>query len=263
MKTFKGLKIDSSVYFFLIAALIFIVHAVIQGSANESVKLTSEVRDRLVENFEMLEGRKAQTTDIQKIEDDFITEELLFKEALNQGIHLTDSTTRSSLLQKIRYKISGVPVTPTPEEMLEFYTEHLEYYTTEKFYSVRQVFFEEMPDDIEDKLAKLNAGESIEADTYWIGDYFPGYGLSALRSIFGNDISASFDGYTDGVWEGPFQTQRGWHLLRVEERFEPKILPFSEVEQQVERDYQHTKNAETLDTYIQQLKEKYDVEIEE
>ena len=73
--------------FAIIGGALFLAYAAIRSSESEPVILQATARAGLIASFETLKGRKATADDIARIERDYVTEELLFREALENGLH--------------------------------------------------------------------------------------------------------------------------------------------------------------------------------
>lgn len=234
--------------FLVIGALLFLGYRVQQSRAAEPIVLPAAARAALIADFERLTGRPATAADITRIEQEFVADEVLFREALARGLHLADSTVRARLVEEMRQRITGPLPDVTDEQLVNHYSEHLDRYRAESAASFQQVYFAEPPAEPEALLAQLRSGTPVAGEPFGRGAEFSRYGQSMLRGLFGHSFTEALWTAPVGEWTGPLQSQYGWHYVRVGERLPPALLPFEQVRQQVESDLL----VETIDRAVGQ-----------
>lgn len=260
-KAFARVVRDPLFSFLLVGAAIFAGYAVIEQQRNPAVRYTPEAEKALVDEFEMLSGRKADAADRARIEKNFITGELLFREAIDRNMHLTDGETRARLTDKVRYLIAGAPVEPTEEQLVDHYSNNIALYRSEPKTTFSQIFRSTKPGDSAAILAALNSGQTVPGDDFWLGSAYPAYGDSMVRGIFGQPFVTRLKEAQEGVWFGPVQSPRGWHFVRKTGSIAPALMPYSAVRDQVRQDYMMARTNAAIDGAIGKLKEKFDVEV--
>jgi hypothetical protein len=248
--------------FAVIGGLLFLAHGARQPADAESIVLTATTRATLIADFEAATGRAASAADITRIEQEFIAEEVLFREALAEGLHLADSTVRARLVEEMRLRITGPLPEATVEQLVNHYSEHLDRYQSEPAATFRHVYFAALPDDPQGLLARLRAGHAVAGEPFGRGAEFSGYGQSMLRGLFGQAFTAALWKAPPGEWTGPLQSQYGWHYVLVSERLPPALLPFAAVRQQVENDFAVDTIAAAVGQHVQQALTRYDVQVE-
>lgn len=248
--------------FAVIGGLLFLSHRVQQSSDVDPIVLSATDRASLIADFESLTGRTATTADITRIEQEFITDELLFREALAEGLHLSDSTVRARLVEEMRLRITGPLPEATAEELVNYYSGHLDRYQSEPAATFRHVYFAQRPADQQALLQQLRAGRIVAGEPFGRGAEFSGYGQSMLRGLFGQAFTAELWTAPPGEWAGPLQSQYGWHYVLVQERQPPALLPFDAVRQQVENDLAVDTIATAIAGHVQQSLPRYEVRVE-
>ncbi|WP_171899257.1 peptidyl-prolyl cis-trans isomerase [Sphingobium sp. RAC03] len=246
--------------FLVVGVALFGGYQIIERAQKPPVVFTPQVEQAMVEDYEMLVGRPATAADKARIKRDYLAEELLFREAINRNMHLTDGETRKRLVDKVRYLIAGAPPEPTDEQLVNHYADNLAQYRAEPRTSFTQVYRAQKPADAALLLAQLNAGETIPGDDFWLGRAFPRYGDSMVRGIFGQPFVATLKTAPDGRWFGPVQSPRGWHFVRKSESIPAAMIPFPAIKDQVRQDYMIAHSEAAIDKALAGLKEKYDVE---
>lgn len=248
--------------FLIVGGGFFAAYAAVEAGRKPPVHYSTEVKRALVDEFQTLAGRKPTAADEAKMEKDFVTDELLFREAIDRGMHLTDGATRKRLIDKVRYLIAGAPAEPTEEQIVNHYSENLTRYRAEPKTSFSQIFFSAEPKDPAGTLAALNRGDPVAGDDFWLGRHYPRYGDSMVRGIFGQPFIETLAKAPIGQWIGPVRTPRGWHFVRKDEAIASALMPYSEIRDQVRQDYMMAETEGAIDREIATLREKYDVRID-
>lgn len=253
---------DPLVVFLLAGVAIFAAYfAVDRLQRGDPIRYTPEIARQQVAEFEGASGRKATAADRARLRDDYIGDELLFREALARGMHLTDPEIRARMVDNLRYLVVGAPADPTEEQLIDFYAAHPDLYRSEPGISFAHVFFAQRPRDSAALLARLNAGETVAGEDFWMGRAFPDYGISMIRGMFGQPFLAGLERAPAGRWYGPVQSPRGWHFVRKTGRRAATRIPYATARAQVRQDYLAARGREALDKEIRTLKGKYDVDI--
>ncbi|MCI4590013.1 peptidylprolyl isomerase [Sphingobium sp. BYY-5] len=245
--------------FLAVGVALFGGYQIVQRLEKPPILFTPEIEQAQVADFETLTGRKATATDRARLKADYIAEELLFREAIDRNMHLTDGETRKRLVDKVRYLIAGAPPEPSEEQLVNHYADHLDLYRAEPRTSFTQIFRQQEPADAALLRAQLNAGQAIGGDDFWLGRDFPRYGDSMVRGIFGQPFVDALKDAPEGRWIGPIQSPRGWHFVRKSERIASAMIPFPAIKDQVRQDYMIAHSNAAIEQAVGKLKEKFDV----
>lgn len=245
--------------FLLAGTGMFGAYAVIEAQRTPEIRFTPEIERAMVEEFQTLTGRSANAADRARMKKEWLTEELLFREAIDRDMQLTDADTRKRLADKVRYLIAGAPAEPSEEQLVDFYSSNLTRYQGEPRTSFDQIFFEQAPSDASALLARLNAGEPVAGDDFWLGRHFPRYGNSMVRGIFGQPFVDALRAAPRDRWVGPIRSPRGWHFVRREELLPAARLPYRQIRDQVRQDLMMAETERAIDTAMIGLRAKFDV----
>jgi peptidyl-prolyl cis-trans isomerase C len=175
--------------------------------------------------------------DIERIEREYVADELLFRAAIDADVHRSSAAVRGELIAEMRRRAAGVPPDPTVEDLLDHYSDHLDRYHSEPTASFEQRFFVTEPQDAPSILARLRRDEPVTGDAFDQGLQFDRYGRSMLRGLFGEAFVAAVWAAPENEWFGPLPSVRGWHFVRVSARASRQLRPFAEVRDLVENDW--------------------------
>jgi hypothetical protein len=247
--------------FVAVAAIFFIVYWAItrQGKV---IEVPASVQASLSEDYALMTGHRPDAARKQKLIDDYVSDELLFREAIDRGIHLSDKSTKQRLIDRLRFLIAGAPAEPNEEQLINFYAQHTRLYRTEPRITLRHVFFTDAPKDPAAILAALGAGRHVAGDEFWMGRILPHYGESMIRGMFGQDFLVATRRAKLGEWVGPLRSPRGYHFVRVEAREAPRLMPYADVRDQVRQDYLTGESKAAVDAEVSKLEKDYRIDVE-
>ncbi len=253
---------DPLFVFLAAGALLYAAYAVLESRRSEPVRLSADARAVLIADYEALTGKRAGADDVLRIEREYVAEELLFREALADGMHLRNVGVRAQLVELMRLHITGLLPIPDDEQLVNHYAEHLELYKSEPSISFEQVYFSARPDDARALAAKLRDGSQVSGESFRYGLEFRRYGQSMLRGMFGQSFVAALWNAPLGEWTGPIQSTHGWHFVQPAERLPEALLPFEAVRDQVASDFLAAQIQQAVDRRVEELALRYEVEIE-
>jgi hypothetical protein len=213
----------------------------------------------LQENFTWLEGRRPSEAETQTLISQWVDEEVLFREALAQRMHLSDSKMRAHLVEKVRMLWAGSPEPVDEAELLDFYMQNMEQYYTEPTLSFTQVYFEQLPTDPETILATLQAGGSVNGEAFWLGKDLNSYSESILRSSFGGQFYEQLQAAPVDQWVGPVESVRGFHFARVSHKGEPELMPYQAVRERLDQDWSAHHRRQNVSARTETVKERFTI----
>lgn len=252
---------DPLVLFLAVGGGFFLLYTMAMAHRTR-IEVTPAMQASLSGDYEALTGHKPDAKQQAKLVRDYVVGEMLFREAIDRGMHLTDKATKQRLIDRLRFAITGTPADPSEEQLINYYSEHTALYRSEPQLSFEHVYFAEPPADPAAILARLNRGETVAGDDFWMGRTFPNYGQSMIRGMFGQPFLAAIGRQPRGVWTGPLASSRGVHFVRVTGAAAPALIPYTDIRDQVRQDYLTAQTGGAIDAEVSKLERKYDVAID-
>ncbi|PIB35874.1 hypothetical protein BFP72_10945 [Reichenbachiella sp. 5M10] len=217
---------------------------------------------------------------LQKVIQDYVWDEALYREALRKGLGDQDSIVRAWLIQKMEIMVQGlayVPVELSDEELKEHYDSNLNDYYIEPTLSFAHVYFDQNNKNLQDALYKsrleredLNQNDIPfdeahgRGDTFKYHTYYNKRTLSYIDHHFGEGFAEQLQnqGLSNQHWVGPFQSNKGYHVIMLVDRGSGRQPTFEEVKDSVKADV-HGMHLEKLKTAaIQDIIDSYEVIID-
>lgn len=247
---------DPITIFLILGAAIFLGWWLLQPRDNE-IRITPSIRAALAADHRQLTGHEPDAAELRRLIDDWVAEEILFREGLARGLHLADGTVRERLVERMRLIAGGVPPEPDEADLIDHYASHRSTYVREPQISLEQVFFAKPPADPAAVLARLRAGEAVVGDDFWMGRQFSNFGESMLRGMMGPALLAGARSAPIGQWLGPFPGPRGLHFIKVSARTPATPLPYLAARDQVKMDWQAAAAAAPVAREVARVRGQY------
>jgi peptidyl-prolyl cis-trans isomerase C len=228
----------------------------------ETIVVTGEMIEALEADYRVLQGAEPDAEAREALIDRWVRDRILFLEALDRGLHLSDPKTEHRLVDKMRFLLMDTPEPPTEAQLRDHYVAHADAFTTDWRLTFEQRFWSDpaaVPDDVAERLA---AGDPPPGETYWLGDRMTDYHAGMLRQVFGVPFTEALLTMEPGRWQGPFETARGIHWVRLEERRPPQLIPFEAARDALVTEWIEARQRESIARYVDGLADDYRVVVE-
>ncbi len=226
-----------------------------------------EVRDadvqRLSDQWSMQMRRPPTEQELSGLVEQFVKEEIYYREARRRLLDVNDTIVRRRMVQKLTFLTEDIATAvPTSEaELRSYYNEHAEDYRLPQRYSFQHRYF-----SVDRRAAaEADARAALENDAV-PGDPFMLQKRYALRSereigdLFGRQFSAAIAALTPGEqWQGPIRSAYGWHAVLLTATAASEIQPFESIIDQVAADAQQAARTAANQSFYAQLKDRYEV----
>jgi parvulin-like peptidyl-prolyl isomerase len=270
------------VHFLLIGAGLFLLFGWRGGPASfpagpsgpQSAKIvvaTSEI-DQMTGTFTRTWQRPPTEEEVKGLVEDFVRNEIYYREALAIGLDRDDGVIRRRLRQKMEFIFEDISsrTEPTEEDLLAYMKKHPDSYRVDPQIAFRHVYVnankrgKNAEADARQILAKLDEGS--DPDT--VGDPILLDGeikLSPLWDIkkqFGEEFGRNLLELKSGKWEGPVRSGFGLHLVLVRKRVGGRLPELKEARETVKRDWTFERQKEVKDAAYAKIRERYTVVVE-
>ena len=266
-------------HFLLLATALFAVYRLtsgpIESEAPDSITVTQQRIDSLVQTFSRTWQRPPTTQELRGLIDDYIKEEVFYREALKMGLDRDDTLIRRRLRQKLEFLAEDLAsvTEPIDDELKQIMAKNPEDYSVDRRFSFRQVFFRiDRDGESADLLAtellgRLQQDESSLmlnelGDPTMLPQDIGNQSETQIANQFGPQFAKALADLLIGEWSGPIESTYGIHLvfLRHAEPGRDPTLP--EVRDHLRREWFADRRAKSKQQFFESLLEKYEVTIE-
>jgi hypothetical protein len=223
--------------------------------------------------FEKVWQRPPTATEQEGLIENFIREEVLYREALAMGLDRDDPIVRKRMNQKITFlseDLAGLKE-PAETELQAYFDANSESYREPTSFSFQQVYLN--PDKYGEGaekvalelLADLQSGEvNVEeaGDTLMLKHQYNNVSEHNIGRELGQQFITGLREIESGVWAGPVVSGFGWHLVNISNRNDGDIPELDQVRELVIRDWGAEKRKQTNAAFYDALRKRYAVTVE-
>ena len=202
----------------------------------------------------------------------YIDNEVLYREALAMGLDRGDVIVRRRLIQKMQFLTEGMEPLPEPTdaELQAFLDAHTARYAEPARVALTHVFVstdrhganaERLAIDLQAQLA-AGAEPSALGDPFLRGRELPLTAERDLAGIFGPQFAAAVLTLPVGSWSAPIRSSYGLHLVRVSAHTDAHTPDLATARTSVVRDWKDAHQADADRAALARLRHRYDIRIE-
>ncbi len=258
---FTRILAEPTSYFAVIAVLLFGFYTLSSNDEANRIEIDQREIDARLFLEEVSAGIELTAEQKQQAIDAYIEEQILVQEALAMGLD-NDTRIHNILAQKARHVLSGDVIQPSPDELQDFYIAHADNYRSLPTLSVNELIFNTKGDlapEAQEGLANNSAGDELLKFEAGSNSPLPRVSRIDLANIFSPDFADEVFAAAEGVWVGPFISNRGQHWLQVYSR-SPSTLPeLADITDLVRLDWISVEEDRRLDEAVAELTAKYQV----
>jgi len=265
-------------HFVLLGAVIFLLAGRVRsgsvGSGDKIVVTQSQI-ESIVVGFSRTWMRPPSQEELQGLVNDYVREEVLYREAKAMGLDQDDVIVRRRMRQKFEFLAEDQAARigpPTDQELESYLRQHADKYSEEPSFSFDHIFFRrEMRGASADAeanalLARLSGKGTIDiaklGDAFLLPSRFEKTSADETARLFGEKFAEDLAKAPLGTWAGPIESSYGIHLVRVNARIPEGAPPLAKVRESVLRDLLSDRRNQELDTQYEKLRARYTVVVE-
>jgi parvulin-like peptidyl-prolyl isomerase len=264
-------------HFLLIGAAIFAIYAYLRDGESENtnyrIVLSLDDLKQLDASFVSQWHRQPTPEEFTGLLEQFIRQEILYREALAMGLDKDDTIVKRRMAQKMEFLSEDVKSAhePTTEELQAWYAENSEKFTQPDRATFRHLYFSfdnHGANAQKDAAAALQriAGMSQEAgaknakaDPFMFQDYYGDRAPYQLAKEFGPSFATGMFKLKTGAWQGPIESGYGWHLVWIESIAPGGVPAFEDVEPDVKTAWLADQKAIKWQKAYATMRAKYEV----
>lgn len=263
----KKILKEPLVQFLTIGALLFFVFGLINTEESRSeIVVDTNLINELVAKWELKRNRQPSLQELKGLVNQYIEQEVLYREALAMNLDHNDEIVKRRLAQKMEFISDALAETlqPTEEMLVTYYEEHKENYIKSPIYTMQQVYFSEdkrgnVFEDVKSALKSENPedlGDNISLSSQYTS-------VSALKIArdYGSAFATALDSLPIGEWTGPIYSGFGVHIIFISEKKPSGYFSFNEVAEKVNVDYNYEASNDFRKELITSLLKNYTINI--
>ena len=257
-------------------AAIFVLFQLVGGTeefALRRIVVGPERVDHLVQSWRRTWQREPTPAELRGLVDDYVLEEILYREALAMGLDRDDTIVRRRLRQKMEFISEELTPEPEPgdDELARFLAGNPESFLLPPVVDFEHVYLnldrrgagaEEDAARLLETLLSGDADSSDLGDPLLLPNRFESAPADEIAARLGRDFVRALLEVEPCQWQGPIESGFGLHLVRVESRTPGRMPELAEVRHAVRREWGAAWRAEQKAAFEARLRESYEVVFE-
>jgi len=259
---------DPLLFFLLVGAALFIAaNKFSDDDISYQVDVVEADLNRLTDQWSMQMRRPPTSQELSGLLEQFVKEEIYYREARRIGLEINDTIVRRRMVQKLTFLTEDI-ATATPQDeasLNQYYQSNVDDYRLPRRISFRHRYFSsDRRDSTDNPDAAQQAAIQAVTDLDRQGDAFMLQKVFALRSerevgdLFGRSFATQLiDLQPQKGWQGPIKSAYGWHAIQITAREAARIQSFEQVRERVIADAQQASREQANRAYYADLRLKY------
>jgi hypothetical protein len=256
-------------HFVILGGLVLFAYSIVSPTlppATDRIVITAQDADRLRSQYRSTWSREPSAQEFRELVNQYVREEVLYREAKSYGLDLNDQVVRVRMRQKMEFLLAdpaAVPAPTDPELLALFEMTKLKYVTPENI-AFRQVFLgEPTPDNAKTALVALAGGTDPSA--VGLPSLLPSEmalsRASTVNSTFGDGFFGHLVALPKGTWAGPVRSAFGQHLVQVTEITASNAPRFEDVRASVEAEWRRDATRKAAEAAYAVVKARYLIDL--
>jgi hypothetical protein len=264
MKWYK----DPLVTFLVIGALLFVFAGWFEA---EEISYDIDVRaadvQRLTDQWAMQMRRPPTGQELDGLIDQFVREEIYYREALRLGLDANDTIVRRRMVQKLTFITEDIATSAPPDEatLEAYYDEHHDDYRLPDRYSFKHRYFSsDRRENAEGDARAAMANPDEPGDPFMLQREYASRSEREIGDLFGREFATGIAMLSPSdEWQGPIKSAYGFHAVLVTRRQPTTLQPFADVKDRVAIDWQQSTRRKANEQYFEDLTARYSISFPE
>ena len=238
-------------------------------TGDENIIVSSGQIEHLATLFAKTWQRPPSDVETRGLIDNFILEEVLYREATAIGLDQDDTIIRRRLRQKMEFLVDDFSAAEaSDDELQQFLDANPDRFRADARISFEHVYFADSPSSVvAEVLTNLQGGEAADSISGFASGLLPRRFDDAAETTIAGQFGASFKDRLFGLeterWVGPIESPFGLHVIYIGGIVAGRVPLLAEIRNEVHRDWLADRREAAQTAFFDQLRARYDITIEE
>jgi hypothetical protein len=262
--TMARLGREPLLHFCVLGALIFGVDALLHPPAKDDkeIVVSKALRQAFIDGFDEDKESVPTDTELKQIIDNWVANEILFREGKALGVDRGDDMIRERITYKVKELIFEQVKVPRPTEgelRAWFASNHAQFDEPE-----RVGFYMTPPSDEATARRRLDdiLAQHESDDLHQLTRAFPGRPVDSLAASFGDSFKDVLLALPMKEWH-LIQSREGWHVVRLDSRRPGVLANFESIRDAVTKVWVTNETGRRTSEAVSRLKSGYRVRVEQ
>jgi len=263
-------------HFLLAGAVLFALYSAVRSpqpidTASTEIFISAKQVEVLANRYARSRGHQPDQEILNVLVDEYIREEVSYREALALELDQGDPVIRRRLQQKLQFLLedSNATLEPTDDELLELLQSQPENFAEPARISFQQIFL--MSDNTDEAanratqiLLAMQGGESPDAfgDATTLPRQILRATPASIAQTFGEAFANDLHQLPKKQWTGPIQSGFGFHVVYVKEWIKSSDPVLDTARDELRQAFLQQRRLQGLDARYSEIRDRYTVRIE-
>ena len=227
----------------------------------------------LADGFARTWRRQPTKQELQGLVDDYIRDEIFYREGRAAGLDRDDFVIRRRVRQKMEFLAEDMAAAePSDEQLAAYLASNPERFRTEDRLTFHHVFLSATrrgsalggdAKQVADTLASAPVDTTAIGDPFLLGEAFREMSQSDVARTFGEGFAKQLSAVTPGRWHRqPIASSFGVHFVFVDKRAKGILSPLDTVREAVRQEWLNARRIEAQQKLYRTLRERYEIVLE-
>jgi hypothetical protein len=252
-------------HFTLLGALVFAGHRLIARTpAVPTIEVSTSKQRELGNLFEQRQRRAPNQTERKQLVQRYVEDEALLREGLRLSLVQTDPLVRGQVIARVRAMLQSELEQPPPtdSQLQRHYQEHLADHAVPETVSYREYWIHRGPhagNAARRLMEALHAGKAPDEGLPTPSDST--HSEVQLISLYDQEVARALWTLPNGSWH-ELRSERGVHIVRVDEHTPASRPPFADVREKVSASYRKDQIERAFRSQLARLVSRWRVDVE-
>jgi hypothetical protein len=257
----------------VLGAVIFLVYSLVNTSedTDRQIVIDDDKLEHINALWEIQWKRPATPEELRSLVENYIRQEVFYREALRMNLDHNDEVVKRRLSQKMEFMTADLTkmVEPATDAKLKDYFEtHQNDYIIPTAYSFNHILIStQKHENPQDYAAALLSNAQVEeldvlrtkGDQTLLPLEFEHASKADILRELGEDFYNELGALPPNKWSGPISSGFGTHLVYITAKDDSRIPKLAEVKDKVLRDFEYNKELTTKEAIYEEMKKSYKV----
>ena len=235
-----------------------------------SASRVATLADRFVRTWR----RPPTEQELQGLVEDYIRDEIFYREGRAAGLDRDDFVIRRRVRQKMEFLAEDMATAePSDEQLAAYLASNPGQFRTDDRLTFHHVFLsatrrgnnalEDDAKQIAALLVRTNAADAAAiGDPFLLGEEFREMPRSDIARTFGEEFAEQLSAVAPGRWQGPIRSSFGAHFVFIEARAEGSVPPLAGIREAVQREWSNARRIGAEEKLYRTLRDRYEVVVQ-
>ncbi len=263
-------------HFLIIGALIFVLFSMVNKEKDvvsiKKIVVSADDIGMLSRRWSKTWRRTPTETELKGLVESYIREEVFYREAVSLGLDQDDAVLRRRLMQKMEFLSNDLAELRTPDkkELSQYFLDHLQNYQQPPRITFTHIYFSQakrgssaLKDAKQVLSGIIERGVLEDGDGFMLQYDFAQKTPTEVADVFGKAFAGKIFLLGTNGWQGPVESEYGFHLVQIQEKMAAQIPEFATVADQVRDDWMFEQRKKTNNKIYEKFKNQYEIIIED